>query len=207
MAVEQLKPGEFWIPELQRVIRITDVRQDDFFDTVEVVAGAISAGTQKKVFDSISNKQKHHTNLTTQRRIPGRNRFNLLRVGVHVRQSAGDTLMKVADALKLYDSGALTFNINSRLVTQGPLLKFQSGYGATGSSTENDVSLVTLGTPSGAAAPKFLAAQPINDEDDLDCEIRFDANTWFTAAAMPTTSALALISVFLHGIIEKPIST
>jgi hypothetical protein len=208
MAVQQVKPGEFFIQELGRSIRITDVRQDDFYDTVAVAAGAISAGTEVKFFDSISSKNRQHTNITTARRIPGRNRFNLLRVGLHIRQAAGNTLALAADMLKIYDAGALKFNINTRLVTEGPLLKYQSGYGATGQTTENAVSLITLGTANQAAAPKFLAAQPINDQDDLDAAIRFDQVTgWDSAVAMPTTVARSHVSCFLFGIIEKPITT
>lgn len=210
MAVQQVKPGEFLVPELGRVIRITDVRQDDFYDTVSLALGAITAGTQKKLFDSISNKGKQHCNLTNARRIPGRNRFNLLRVGFAIRQAAGNTLALASDMLKVYEAGSLKFSINTRLVTEGPLIKYQSGYGVSGSSTENNVSLITLGTPSQVAAPRFIAAQPINDEDDLDCEVNFysiGTGTWDTTPSMPTTTAHLHLSVFLHGIIEKPITT
>lgn len=208
MAVQQVKPGEFLVPELGRVIRITDVRQDDFYDTVAIPAALFTAGTQYKPFDSISGKGKQNCNVTTARRIPGRNRFNLLRVGFVLRQAAGATLALAADLIRTYEAGALKFSINTRLVTEGPFIKYQSGYGITGQSTENAVSLITLGTASQVAAPKFIAAQPINDEDDLDCELNFPGTaSWDSNVAMPTTTARMHASVFLHGIIEKPITT
>lgn len=207
MAVQQTRPGEFFIPELGKSIKITDVRQDAFFDTEEQASGAISAGTKLDIFKDLTNKNKHHTNLTNERRIPGRNKFNLLRVGAHVRQAWGNTVPSGADTLKVYEAGALKFSINTRLVTEGPLLRYQSGYGVQGSTTATDTSVLTLGTPSQAAAPKFLAAQPISDSDDLDCEIRFDHNNWLTTTTMPTLAAASLVSIFLDGIVEKPITT
>ena len=60
MAVIQQAPGKFFIPELGRVINITDVRQGDFYDTVAQPSGAIAAGRQLKVFDVTANKNKQH---------------------------------------------------------------------------------------------------------------------------------------------------
>lgn len=207
MAVSQVSPGNFFIPELGKTIKITDVRQDAFFDTEEQVSGAITSGSKLDIFKDLSNKNKHHTNLTNERRIPGRNKFNLLRVGVHVRQAWGNTIPSGSDTLKVYEAGALSFSINTRLVTEGPLLRYQSGYGVTGATTATDTSILTLGTPSQVAAPKFIAAHPVDDTDDLACDIRFDHNTWMTTTTMPTLAAASLISVFLDGIVEKPITT
>lgn len=208
MAVQQVKPGEFLVPELGRVIRITDVRQDDFYDTVALGTAQLTAGQQLKPFDSVSSKGRQFCNLTTARRIPGRNRFNLLRTGYMIRHAAGAALALAADMIRLYEAGSLKFSINTRLLTEGPLVKYQSGYGLSGTSTEADVSLITLGPASHVAAPKYLAAQPINDEDDLDCEINYQSIVaWDSASALPTPTARTFHSIFLHGIIEKPITT
>lgn len=208
MAVQQVRPGEFFISELGRIIRITDMRQDDFYGSTDFAGvSALTAGTNGKPFDSITDQGKHHTNLTTARRIPGRNRFNVLRVGVHIAQAWGNTLVSGDDIMKLAHAASLKFSINTRLVTEGPLLKYQSGYGVTGSTVQNNRAALTIGLASQASAPRFIAAQPLNDEDDLDCVITTDANGWLDTTALPTLDTDAVMTTYLHGIIEKPITT
>lgn len=237
-AIQQVQPGIWWLPDLGKAVRLTDVRQDDFYDTVAYQAAALSAAANAllKPFNNVSGKPLQHTNMERNAQINGRNKFAMLRLGAMVRQapgavnnSTGTQLVPGGDVVALYDNVALTFKIgNSRLVSSGPLIKYQSGYGATGAispqtsvnsgntavNTNAASSLITLGVPSQAAAPRFFASQPINDQDTLNCDIRAETGSWLAVSpfstnlgVLPTLSVACEVTIFLFGIVELPLGS
>lgn len=207
-AIPSVRPtgnaGELQLPD-GRVIKLVEWREGDFYDSVQQASGAISAGTSLELFRDVANKNIQHLNLRTARNIPAQSEFVMNRIGVVIAQAFSNTVPVLADILKVAYAGSLTFKINDRLITEGPLFMFQSGYGMTGGTTENAISAVTTGVPSAAAAPQLLVAQSIGDKDDLLATIDFKNDIWITGSSvMPTTAGRTVYTNMLHGFIKKP---
>lgn len=200
------KAGELFIPALGRTIQQVEWREDDIFDHAQQTVLAVTAGSKLKFFKDLQHKNLQHCNITTQSKIPSQSEMVAFRIGVHIAQAFGDNLVSDADTIKFAHAAYLTFKLGDRLVMQGPVLKLQTGYGVTGSTTRNNTGVVTLGVPSAAAAPNLLVAQSITDKDDLNVEIIFDNTAWLTdGASMPTFASKVVAGVFVHGLIKKPL--
>jgi hypothetical protein len=220
------QPGKFYLDETGKTYNITSIREDDFYDTMFLGAvAAITSGQTFTAFDNITGKPLHLCNMNVSRKLPGRHKFDLLRVGAHVRQTTPTGLgtgvigpTDVVDMLKVYDAGYLHFKLNGLVLTEGPVLKYQSGYGVTGHPGQAALAagaqaavpgLVTLGVPSAVSAPKYMAAQPINDQDDIEVTCGFGQNKGaieplITVGALPVLTGIVQMTIFLRGIIEKP---
>lgn len=204
--------GTLFIPALNRTIKLVEWREDDFYDTVVVgttgdvtaAAALLTAGASFEFFRDLANKNLPHTNLKTARRIPAGSEFIMSRIGVVPNQAYGNNLVTDDAIIKLAFACTLTFKINDRLVSEGPLYKYQSGYGVTGSTTRNATGVVTIGVPSAAAAPTLMVAQPVQDDDDLMGTIDVKSNTWTSANAVLPTVVATGITLMLHGYIKKP---
>ena len=197
--------GEFFIPALGRTVQLIEWREDDYFDSVTQALGAVTAGTSLELFRDLSSKNVQHCNLRTARRIPAGSEFIMNRVGVLIHQAFSNTLVVASDILKVAYNASLTFKVNDRLIVEGALYKFATGYGMTGATTENNTSLISTGVASAAAAPSLLVAQPVKDDDDLNGTIDFKSDSWVTGTAvMPTLTGRVVISNILHGLIKKP---
>lgn len=205
VAVPTKNAGELFIPALGKTIQQVEWREDDFYDTVQTDSVTPTAGSTFEYFRDLSNKNLQHTNLKTPRRIPSGSEFIMTRVGLVPNQALGNTLLSDSDVTKLAYAATLTFKINDRLITEGPVYKYQSGYGVTGSTTRTDTGVVTIGVPSAAAAPNLLVAQTIKDDDDLVATLEFKSNSWISGgASMPTFSSRPAVTLMLHGLIKKP---
>lgn len=205
IAVPTGKPGELFIPGLGRTLQQVEWREDDVYDSVTRASGAVTAGAELVVFRDLTNKNLPHTNLDQTRKIKANSEFIISRIGVVIAQAFSNTLVALPDILKVAYAGTLTFKIGDRLVTEGPLWKYQTGYGLTGGSTETNVSTVTTGVPSAAAAPQFLVAQTVSDKDTLNATVDFKDDVWITnTSAMPTLAGRTVFTVIAHGLIKKP---
>lgn len=197
--------GEFYIPALGKTVQLIEWREDDYQDSVTQALGAVTAGTSLELFRDLSSKNVQHCNLKTPRRIPSGSEFVMNRVGVLIHQAFSNTLVVAADILKVAYNASLTFKVNDRLIVEGALYKFATGYGMAGATTENNTSLISTGVASAAAAPNLLVAQPVKDDDDLNGTIDFKSDSWITGAAvMPTLAGRSVMSIILHGLIKKP---
>lgn len=204
------KPGELFIPALGRTIRQVEWREDDFYDTVEVTAAAQTPGTSYDFFSTnLDTKRAQHSNIKTQRRLPSGNELVLFRIGLHPRGYRGDTVAVAADVQKIAENAIFKFLLGDRLVTEGPVLKFASGYGLAGfgNTTGNNTTFgaVSVGIPSQAAAPVLLVPQELNDTDELNGTMRFESAAWLANYTDTTPSAKTLVTAFLHGFIKKPV--
>lgn len=196
--------GTLIIPSLGKTIKLVEWREDDFVDTVQTDASPTS-GAQYEFFRDLAGKNVQHCNLKTPRKIPSGSELILTRIGLLVHQGFGNTLVTDSDTVKLAYNASLTFKINDRLISEGIAVKYQSGYGVTGSTTRTSTGMVTLGVPSAAAAPSLLVAQSVKDDDDLVSTLDFKSNGWLAGgAAMPTFTQGMVVSLLLHGLIKKP---
>jgi len=197
--------GEYLIPALGQKVKLVKWKEDDYFDTVYRALGAITAGTKLKFFtDSVTSKNLQHTNFAQQRRINSGSDMVMSRVGILICQATGNVITDGDDILKAAYSASIQFKIGKeRIVAEGPLVKYQTGLGMTGSTVKNNAAVLTTGVPSAAAAPQLLVAQPITDKDDLYADLAFEDGTGLNAAyVMPTMTGVTSYSIFLHGLIK-----
>lgn len=217
--------GVYEIEGLGTRIRLLEWRAGSFYDTIQFASNGVQAQQQGQqlLFQNLQNKSRQFTNLDNNAgRIPALNELITNRVGAHILQSFGDTVMRDSDIIKLAHAAYLRFAVNqTRLVADAPLYTFQSGYGVTGSTTRNATGVVTVGVPSAAAAPQLLVAQPIGPNDSIsgsDSYIALFSNNWASLSVqggdpaatipaqnvLPTFSTSMFITVFLDGLIKKP---
>lgn len=212
------QPGRLFIPATGSVVQQDQQYEGDYYDTVEFQTFAV--GSKQDVFkvqqgSNGQSKELHHTNLTQTKRIPSYSKIKLQRVGIHVRQWAGSSRPSPEDVVALYECANFRFTLGqTNLVAEGPLLVFQSGLGVAGISNANNFSALTLGVASQAAAPRLLEQADINDKIDLNARIQIDSQLWMGVdngqPVMVGTLGGAqhiLASVFLHGIINRPLGS
>lgn len=202
------QPGKLLIPSTGAVVEQTIDWDDAFYDTVEFASFAQSK-QEPFANPNQTGKKYQHTNLTEARKIPSRYLFKIQRIGIHVRQMAGAVLPDPADVIALYEMATLEFKINTNLITKGPMLRYQSGYGVTGNSTFDSLSTLTLGVPSQAAAPKLKKQHDISERDQLNATIEIDVQTWLTKnSGQPTmVGDSVLATLFLDGAVSRPLGT
>ena len=217
--------GVYEIEGLGTKIRLLEWRAGSFYDTVQFASDGITPQTQSQqyLFQNLQNKSRVFTNLDNNAgRIPALNELITNRVGAHVLQSFGNTVIRDADIIKFAHSAYVRFAVNqSRLVVDAPLYTLQSGYGVTGNTTRNATGIATIGVASAAAAPQLLVAQPIGPNDSIsgsDSYIAIQANNWSQSGNIPGTSnpivpqpnilptfaSSAFLTLFLDGLIKKP---
>jgi hypothetical protein len=212
VAIPTSNPGELYIPALDKTIQQIEWREDDIYDTVAQPSGLITAGTELDLFLNLQGKQLQFSSLKKASSIPANNQVVVSRVGVHINQALGAVLPTDGDIIAIAHAGVLQFAVNGRLITQGPLLKYQSGYGMTGSTTRNATGIVTTGVPSAAAAPSLYVAQPVTDNDDITGSVTFPSLGWLATNAdgaivgttLPSPTTAIAMTCYLHGIIRKP---
>lgn len=205
IAIPGKNPGELYIPSANKTIQQTESREDDVYDTDQQKAGAISAGNKIDFFKTITSKNLQATNITTPRRLAQGDELYMNRVGVHIHQSIGNTMTTDSDIVKIAHAGSLAFKLGRRLVTEGPLYKYQSGYGVVGQTTRNNTGMATIGVASYAAAPQMIVVQPVTENDDLIGTVRFDDNAWANTSGLPTLDADNWLSILLHGVLKSPL--
>lgn len=212
-------PGEYDIGGVQKV-KLVQWREGDIYDTVLMTGagggagagGAVPAGTELILFRDVQNKDLQHTNLKTPRRLPSDSELIISRIGAYIMQSIGTFVCTDADIIQIAHSCYFYFKVGERMVSEGPVLAYQSGYGVTGSTTRNATGVVTVGVASAAAAPQLLVAQPIDSTKDLDAKFRFPPADWLNQAApmnlganrFPAPSMSMGMQCYLHGFIKRP---
>lgn len=200
------QPGELFIPSINKTIRQVEWREDDFYDTVLITAAAQTPGTSYDFFSTnLDTKRAQHSNIRTQRKIPEGNELVLFRIGLHPRGYTGNAEAVFNDIKKIAENAIFRFLLGDRLVTEGPMIKYQSGYGLSAATTTNGASAVSVGVPSQAAAPVLLVPQEIKSSDELNGSLRFEASSWVAGYADTTPSAFVAVTAFLHGFIKKPL--
>jgi len=207
IAVPTKNPGEVYIPALGKTFQQVELREDDVFDTVLVASGAQAVGTQYIFFRDITGKNAQDTNLPQPRRINAGDEVAVFRIGIHPRESVGNTLPTFNDYRKVVSTATLLVKFNRRIICdEGPVVKWPSGLGMGGYSDETGATAVSIGVPSAAAAPTLFVPQQLKDNDDLFGVMYFqDASGWISGYTTPSLSAAMRVSLFLHGVMKAPL--
>lgn len=208
IAVPTKNPGELYIPALGKTFQQVELREDDVFDTIQMVAGAIAAGTEYQFFRNVEDKNEQHTNIPQPRRIAAGDEVAVFRIGVHPREAQGNVLPATTDVKKVFGNAHLILKFNKRIITDGPAIKYPTGYGLSGSSNEvaaAGIAFHSVGVPSVGASPTLFVPQQLRDDDDITAKLRFPDASWVTGYVVPTTAGDLLISLFLRGVIKSPL--
>mgnify|MGYP001579592173 CR=1 FL=1 len=205
IAVPGKNPGEVYIPALGKSFRQVELREDDVIDSIETGTSTINAGTEYTVFRDIDNKNEQHSNMGSSKRIASGDEVAVFRIGVHLREAQGNTLPVFNDYRKVLGNAILDLKFNRRLITNGPLIKYPSGYGVGGFSDETGATAISIGVPSSAAAPTLFVPQQLTDTDDLNGKIQFKDAAWLTSYALPVLAGRVVVTVFLHGVMKAPL--
>jgi hypothetical protein len=197
------EPGTLFITALGKTIKLVEWREDSFMDSV--LAPAAAAGNVLEFFRDINNKNGQHANIRTPRRLPSGTEFILSRIGVVPAQAVGGTLFTDADMIVMAYNGFLSFSLDDRVIAEGPVYKFGSGFGVQGSTTRDATGVATIGVPSPAAASQLLVAQNVTERNDLVASLSFPPAPWIAPApAAIALSAAMPVTLNLHGFIKKP---
>lgn len=208
IAMQGKNPGEIYIPALQRSFQQIELREDDVHDTEDIPSGAIAADTKFQLFQAISDKNEQHTSLKQPRKIPAGDEAAIFRIGFHVRGATGNARASFSDIQKVIENGVLQVKFNRRIITEGPAIKYQSGYGLGGYSDESGATAVSVGVASAAAAPTLFVPQQLMDNDDLNGMLFFPSAGWLPSGfsyVVPTLGAALTFSVFMRAVLKSPL--
>ncbi len=210
------EPGVFFNKLTGKKIHIVDWREDDKYDTVFLPPGPIQPGTSLYFFRDLQGKNLIDTNFSAPRKLPAGEEMILNRIGVQIPLAIGNVLMTPGDIKKVAENGYLAFRINRKDVAEGPLLRFPSGYGLSGSTNVDNDGTLSIGVPSTAAAAKLARDQYVNSDHDMDGVVTYYDRAWMRglqgmgdpnddvgiAPFPPVLERGVAIRLVLHGLIK-----
>ena len=211
MALQPIEgqPGLFRDTASGQVVNIRDFRESDKYDTIEIPASEIVPGTEYVFFQDIQGKREVDTNIKTPRKLSAGESMVLDRIGLYVRMAVGDQDVVPLGIKKVVENSFYRLKINDILQEEGPSIKFPSGYGLYGSTTENEAGIVSIGVPATASASRLVKKQMLNQNHELDGILRFDARNWLGAGyTNPNTTqqGTILVTNYLHGLIRSAVT-
>lgn len=204
------QPGLFRDSDTGQVVNVRDFRESDKYDTVLVPAGVLTAGDEFVFFQDIQAKRETDTNIKTPRKLSAGESMVLDRIGLYFRLATGDVVTVPRDVKKIVENSFFQLKINDILQDSGPSIKFPSGYGMSGFTTETDAGIVSIGVPATASAARLVKKQLLNQNHELDGIIRFDARRWLTNAGLeyddPEIEQPVLVTCYLHGLVRAAVT-
>lgn len=201
------RPGELFIEELGRVIRITKTREGTYYDTVEFASGAQTKGDEKVLYRDLSNKFSQHSNIARNGKLPNNVEMAVYRTGIMALQASANVIAVPRDILKLAYAVVLKFEINDRVIVDNyPLYLLPTGFGVSGMTNENNTGIVTIGVPSAAAAPQLFQPQPLFTGDDIVASLFVKDNLWLTGgSSMANFTNAVQTTHHIYGVIKQAI--
>jgi hypothetical protein len=220
MALQPIEgqPGLFRDTDTGQVVNIRDFRESDKYDSVVIPPQeAVPTGTELVFFQDIQGKRETDSNIKTPRKLSAGESMVLDRIGLYFRLAVGNSITAGRDIMKIVENSFYSLKINDILQDEGPSIKFPSGYGLYGNTTENNTSIVSVGVPATASASRLIKKQMLNQNHELNGTIRFDARTWtsqpnpagFTnsvSVVQPTLDTALIVTNYLHGLIRAAVT-
>jgi len=200
------QPGLFRDSDTGQVVNIRDFRESDKYDTILIPAGEITPGTEFIFFQNIQNKREVDTNIKTTRKLSAGESMVLDRIGLYFRLATGDIITVPRDAKKVSECSFYKLSINGILQEEGPAIKFPSGYGWYGTTTETDAGIFSLGVPATASAARLVKKQLLNQNHEIEGLLRFDQRTWLANYVNPETEQDLLVTNYLHGLVRAAVT-
>lgn len=210
------QPGLFRDSETGQIVNIRDFRESDKYDTILVPPGEIDPGTLFTFFQDVQGKLALDTNIKTPRKLSAGESMVLDRIGLYIRLATGDVVTVPRDGKKIAENAFYSLKINDILQDEGPALKFPSGYGMYGSTTETDAGIFSLGVPATASAARLVKKQLLNQNHELDGTLTFQNRQWLKQLLAaeegdleyenPVIEQPVVVTNFLHGLIRAAVS-
>lgn len=210
MALRPIKgePGKFLDTVSGEVLDISDYREDDKYDTVIIPAGPIDPNEEFIFFaELLGQKRPVDTNVQQLRQLSQGEEMIVDRVGVLVPMASGDLLPTPSDIKKIVENSFMIFTVNRLTLCEGFTTKFPTGYGLHGNTVETGQGIVSIGTPSTAAASKLLKTQLLTSQHQFQATLTFFQRTWATpilplADMMPTIEVPTFVRAVMHGLLK-----
>jgi hypothetical protein len=207
MALQPIEgqPGLFRDTDTGQVVNIRDFREGDKYDSTVIPSNEIiTTGTEIVFFQDIQGKRDTDSNFKTPRKLSAGESMVLDRIGLYFRLAVGNSITSARDVMKVVENCFYSLKINDILQDEGPAIKFPSGYGLYGNTTENNTSIVSVGVPATASAARLIKKQMLNQNHELNGVMRFDARTW---AASPNPAGFTNVVVIIQPTLDTPIIT
>ena len=220
MALQPIEgqPGLFRDTDTGHVVNIRDFRESDKYDSVVIPSQEqIQTGTDLIFFQDIQGKRNTDTNFKTPRKLSAGESMVLDRIGLYFRLAVGQSISSGRDIMKVVENCYYSLRINGILQEEGPAIKFPSGYGLYGNTTENNTSIVSVGVPATASAARLIKKQMLNQNHELNGSMLFDARSWTAqpnpagfqntvTVVQPTLDNPLIITNYLHGLIRAAVT-
>lgn len=220
MALQPIEgqPGLFKDTDTGQVVNIRDFRESDKYDSIVIPANEqIPTGTEIIFFQDVQGKRDTDTNFKTPRKLSAGESMVLDRIGLYFRLAVGNSITSGRDVMKVVENCYYRLSINEILQEEGPAIKFPSGYGLYGNTTENNVSIVSVGVPATASAARLIKKQMLNQNHELTGLMRFDARGWTqgnnpagfantVTVVQPTLDTDIIVTNYLHGLIRAAVT-
>lgn len=221
MALQPIEgqPGLFRDTDTSQVVNIRDFRESDKYDSVIIPGGEIiTTGTEIIFFNDVQGKRETDSNIKTPRKLSAGESMVLDRIGLYFRLAVGDSISSARDIIKVVENSFYELRINQILQDEGPSIKFPSGYGLSGNTTENNLSIVSLGVAATASASRLIKKQMLNQNHELNGLMRFDARNGWTnssnpagfdttvSVVQPSLSNPLIITNYLHGLVRAAVT-
>lgn len=211
------QPGLFRDSDSGQMVNIRDYRESDIYDTVIIPAGvALPAGTEFVFFADVAGKRDIDSNFKTQRKLSAGMSMVLDRIGLQIRLALGNTIALPRDIKKVVENSYFRLSINTILMDEGPMVKFPSGYGLYGQTTETDAGIVSIGVPATASSSKLVKKQLLNQNHEIEGALRIDPRGWigqspFQVGTAPTVAQPQLeqplaVTAWLHGLMRSAVT-
>jgi len=209
------QPGLYRNSQTGEIVNIRDFRESDKYDSVLVPPGAIAFGTEFTFFQDVQGKLLTDSNIKTPRKLSAGESMVLDRIGLYFRLATGDVVSLPRDIKKVIENAFYRLNINGILQDEGPCIKFPSGYGLYGQTTETDAGIVSIGVPATASASRLVKKQLLNQNHELDGVINFSNRQWLITAlaaagapayAPPVIEQSLIVTNYLHGLVRAAVS-
>jgi len=204
-------PGRFLDIGTGKVLNISEYREDDKYDTVMVWdndgSQPLPSGRQFIFFRDVTKKKPLDTNFSQPSKLNAGETMIIDRVGIYVRQAAGaavPTPTSALDAIYVAENAHLRIEMNKLLLTEGPVIKYPSGYGFSVA--------YNIGFPATGMTTKMMRTQFMGPRHDIIGYLTFyDRDVWMkqfipAGIGMPTFSVPVLVVCFLHGLIKTAVS-
>lgn len=210
MALRPIKgePGKFLDTVSGEVLDISDYREDDKYDTIIIPAGPIAPNAEFLFFaELLGAKRPVDTNVQQLRQLSQGEEMIVDRVGCLVPMASGNLLPTPSDIKKVVENSFIRFSVNQLTLIEGFMTKFPTGYGLHGNTVETGQGIVSIGTPSTAAASKLLKTQLLTSQHQFQAVLTFFNRTWVGAAIaaadqMPTLDTPTFVRADLHGLLK-----